>query len=228
MDDVPDSGFARAHDRAHDHECVWPFPSPVRRVYSASSSVLSKTALMAGVAGGYLNECFEHSEMGRFDITAMRRHPEASGSLVTLSLERFVGHIREGRVIEEARMKELSDESWRYDPGIMLRLDETSVDENGNEMPTLLMVDGHHRALRRWSEGCATMEIWVIPIERAIRPDPATVLSCGPLTELDWGDAVILDGKIVPRHSPSPSLSPSLSPSPPSTSGEGVDGGGDK
>lgn len=152
--------------------------------------LMSKSALMALVARGHANECFEHADAGRFDVTAMRKAAPFLGELICVSLTDIVPHIRSERVTEDARVRELGPISWQDDPGLAVygHFGKSDVVEH-------LIIDGHHRALRRMREGLKDMMIWQIPIERALRPNDALFAK---RPGYDWGDE-LRDGKIFRR-----------------------------
>lgn len=152
--------------------------------------IVSKNQLMSLVASGRCHECFEHSEIGLFDITDMRARASELGELAVLSLEDITPFVVENRVIDDGRVKDLSETSWKNDPGIMIVLKRDSAG-----VPTVVMVDGHHRSIRRYIEGLVDMQMWMIPIEKALRPSEGWVKN----PYIDWGDQII-DGKIVPRN----------------------------
>jgi hypothetical protein len=146
---------------------------------------VTKSLLMSYVSQGIHHECFEHSRLGRFDITTMRQRAASLGDKVSVPLDNIIAFIREQRVVEWDRIEALTRESWQDDPGIFI------VEEVVDGVPGGVMVDGHHRAFRRLMEGCTDMDFWMIPIEKALRPVPGFFHS-----GMDWGDPII-DGKII-------------------------------
>jgi hypothetical protein len=154
------------------------------------TTLITKTQLMASVVAGLRHESFEHSIDGLFDITAMRQKcaAEELGERAILPLDGIIPFIRENRVIEMQRVLALDYESWKNDPGMFI---VESYDDAG--VPTGIMVDGHHRAIRRQLEGEMEMVVWMVPKDKAIRPGANWMRHPD-----DWGDAII-DGKIVKR-----------------------------
>lgn len=142
---------------------------------------LNKETIMAPVVAGYAHEAFTHETEGTFDVTEMREwikgHPEL---LITVELSNLIGFIKENRVTDDHRIRTLPESSWRDDPGIAIECDDGSM----------LMIDGHHRALRRELEGLHVMEIYAVPMKDAIRPQ------AGYMRGPDWGDPIV-DGKII-------------------------------
>lgn len=133
-----------------------------------SPRVISKTEVMQLVASGRTRECFEHEQLGLFDVTAMRRaikENEISFKLLCVGLDQVVPFVRANRETEPARVQELTWESYENDPGIFIEIPDGSS----------LMVDGHHRALRREAEGMDHMFFYFIPLDQAIRPSEGWV-----------------------------------------------------
>lgn len=160
-----------------------------------ATTILTKSQLMERVISGHERECFSHSTEGIFDITGMRqliKSGKIEGELRTVDLDQVIPFIEQNRVVDMQRVHDLDRASWRDDPGIFIVLKE-DTDGNG---PTVLMVDGHHRAMRRRQEGFPTIWMWFIKEENAVRPAPGWVQN----TSVDWGDEII-DGKIVKRGS---------------------------
>lgn len=149
--------------------------------------LMTKTQLMAIVAAGGSLEAFTHSIHGTFNVTAMRTAAPFHAELIEVPLASLVDHIRVSRVVEESRLADLPEASWRNDPGIIL------VEEKDGEVLHTI-IDGHHRALRRQREGLLTMVLWEFKMADAIRPPPGF----GPIPGHDWGDE-FRDGKIVRR-----------------------------
>lgn len=151
--------------------------------------LISKSELMCRVIEGGARECFEHSECGTFDVTAMREWAAANLQPVSVRLSDINPFIRTNRVTEEKRVMGLPEDSWKHDPGMFLLLGE------GDDI-THLMIDGHHRALRREIEGETCMLCYVVPTAEAKRPQEGWFKD----THADWGDNFV-DGKIVKRVS---------------------------
>lgn len=149
--------------------------------------LISKSSLMSKVIAGQARECFEHSEEGIFDITAMREWAAANTKPVWVLLSDIVPFIRTNRVTELERTISLPDSSWQNDPGMFILLGPS-----GEE--THLMIDGHHRALRREMQGEKHMLCYVVPMADAKRPSAGWYTN----TQTDWGDELV-DGKIVKR-----------------------------
>lgn len=155
-----------------------------------SPAIVTKAQLMQAVIAGHQRECFEHSTEGIFDVTAMRDGLASGtipGELVYIAMECIAPFVRENRVTEQARIDSLDEASWKLDPAIFIH-----IVNNGEE--SHLMIDGHHRALRREKEGFDSMPCWIVEKEHAVRPAPGWVQN--PF--VDWGDALV-DGRIVKR-----------------------------
>lgn len=144
--------------------------------------VVSKTELMNFVAAGKGHESFEHSACGVFDITVMR---ELSLMLSTagqvqkfeVPLDNICDFIRSSRDTEEARIGELAEESWRSDPGLVITMPDG----------TSLIIDGHHRALRREREGEQYMRFFAWPLALVdLFGRPAQ--NWGRPPGVEWGD----------------------------------------
>lgn len=130
--------------------------------------VVSKTEVMQLVASGRARECFEHESAGRFDVTAMRdaiKKNEISFKLLCVAIDQVSPFVRQNRETEPARVNELTWESYENDPGIFIEVPDG----------TSLMIDGHHRALRREAEGLDHMFFYFIPWDQAIRPSEAWI-----------------------------------------------------
>lgn len=163
-------------------------------VYPAWSEVImiqaTKNQLSALVAAGLSRECFEHSIHGHFDVTRMREGLQTGvipSDVVSLPISLLLPHVRESRVTEESRWRALPLKSWMDDPGIIVLEPDTS----GPGRPDwTVMIDGHHRLLRRHFECKDYMSFHMVRVEYAIRPDPRFV------QVFDWGDPMI-DGKII-------------------------------
>lgn len=82
--------------------------------------VVSKAELMLPVFRGEQHECFEHSELGIFDVTATRAVIENIGTLHTVALDQIVPFVLQNRVTDPARVMQLPEQSWRNDPGTSL------------------------------------------------------------------------------------------------------------
>lgn len=149
---------------------------------------ITKSELMSRVNAGAEHECFEHSEEGIFDVTLMRMWAMAHLKPVLVPLEDMVPFILSTRDTEPARVFELPEDSWRHDPGLAV--------EYPGDPPQHLMIDGHHRALRRAAEGLKDMPMFIIPQAGIIRPRPGWGIN--PFT--DWGGKVMKDGKLVDRE----------------------------
>jgi hypothetical protein len=122
---------------------------------------------MERVAAGHERERFVHPVEGIFDITGMRQSIKAGGEgdLRSVDLDLVVEFIKENRTIDMQRVHELDTVSWRDDPGIFVVL-KPDTDGTG---ATVLMVDGHHRAMRRHLEGFHTTWMWFIDEKHAAK-----------------------------------------------------------
>ena len=138
---------------------------------------ISKLQMMSMVLKAIHHESFEHSTMGVFDVTLTRAWAIDNLEPVLVYLKDIIPFIMENRVTEPARVMQLKDVSWRVDPGITI---QTGPDE-------YLMIDGHHRALRRNIEGEEDMLMYIVPLDKAIRPAPGWVRR----DDVDWGDPII-------------------------------------
>lgn len=154
--------------------------------------LMTKTALMARVIAGHNLECFEHSHWGMINITAMRALAQSGGALdyVLIPLNLICDHIRATRVIEEQRILDLGEGSWRQDP-VMFLVNESPEVPGGLEHT---MIDGHHRALRAEREGMAEIHAYVFHHTSIIRPPRGW----GKRADMDWGDDYV-NGQIVKR-----------------------------
>lgn len=175
-------------------------------------ALMTKTEIMAHVAAGEIHETFDHETEGSFDITMMRKlaHAAWTASLQAnlklagsgqplvkpdVELRRFhmqgmEAAIRASRVIDETRIMQLDDYSWRNDPALVV---EYVTD--GTEYQ--LIIDGTHRILRRSKEGKSTFDAYVFTTNQIIRPDMNKFVQ-GVKRGYDWGDDVV-DGKIIKR-----------------------------
>lgn len=151
-------------------------------------NLVSKTEIMQRVVAGRSHECFQHSDEGFFDITLMREWAIANKKWVLVLLSDIVPHILETRDIDESRIAELDEKSWKTDPGLAVIYDRPG------QAIEHLMIDGHHRALRRQREGLEVMKFYMIPEAAIIRPHPGMILN----PHFDWGK-IIKDGKLVDR-----------------------------
>lgn len=142
---------------------------------------------MDAVIYGHQRECFEHSIMGVFDITAMREWAVINCKSVLVPLNLIVPFVRTNRVTELERIKSLPDESWKTDPGMFIEIEKHGKVSH-------LMIDGHHRALRRFDEGEEDMLNYIVPMKFAIRPSAGWIKD----PRVDWGDE-LKDGKIIRR-----------------------------
>lgn len=148
----------------------------------------TKTQVMEYVIRGITRECFTHDGQGIFDVTAMRQRAHIIGELHSVYLEDIIPFILTERVIDEERVRTLSDASWQQDPAMCV-----VIPEQGGGV-SHLMIDGHHRAMRRHLEGMDSIDMWMIPLTYVLRPEPGWEQH----PALDWGDKIV-DGKIVRR-----------------------------
>lgn len=149
---------------------------------------MKKSELMALVATGRVQEAFTHTIYGTFNITQMREATkDGIAERVSVALYEINPYIRTSRVTEPERIHGLTTEQWRDDPGL------------GFDTPDgFLMLDGHHRALRREMEGKTHMDLWRFPYELmgAFAPAPGWVDPAKLDRRFDWGDPIV-DGKII-------------------------------
>lgn len=155
-------------------------------------SVATKTRLMSLIASGMAREIFSHSEQGDFDVTGMREAAERAlyhdkCEIVNIDLSQLLGHIMESRVTEPERVMSLPESAWQDDPGLIIYYPE----DNSH-----LMIDGHHRAMRRNVEGKTTMMFYLLQPKDIIRPDYSR-----PHFRPDWGSKIVdpATGKIRER-----------------------------
>lgn len=146
---------------------------------------------MSLVASNDVHECFEHTVDGLFDITEMRRFASTHQvPVLSFHISAVIAHIEEERVIDAQRVLELPEESWKFDPAMLVIYER----EDGAQH---LLVDGTHRILRRHREGLKTFTAYTFAEQDIIRPDMAK-WKRGCERGIDWGDAVV-DGRIVKR-----------------------------
>ena len=157
--------------------------------YPMNTIKITKSQLMQPVIAGEQHECFEDSELGIFDVTAMREACKAGriGELTSIPLDQIIPMLAEQRVVDPDRVDELDEKSWRDDPGIFIL---TGFDEEN--IPNVCMVDGHHRAMRRHIEQLDNFVAYFVPVEQAIRPGEGWTKN--PF--VDWGDPIV-EGKII-------------------------------
>lgn len=152
-------------------------------------NALTKSGVMDLVARGLAHESFEHTQHGLFDVTEMRLHAPELGEKHLIDLAMVIPHLQgDEREVDMSRVRSLDPHSWLYDPAMFIQIGET------DGVPDVIMVDGHHRAMRRHLEGLTDMEAWLIPIDKVIRPNMEAMIR-GP----EWGEKEIKDGKLVPR-----------------------------
>ena len=152
-------------------------------------NALTKSGIMDLVARGLAHESFEHTEYGLFDVTEMRLRAQGLGERHTVDLMMIIPHLSgDEREIDMSRVRSLDYHSWMHDPAMFIQIGET------DGVPDVIMIDGHHRAMRRRLEGLSDIDAWLIPIGRAIRPNMNEMVR-GP----EWGEKEIKNGKLVPR-----------------------------
>jgi hypothetical protein len=149
---------------------------------------VTKTELMALVATGRVQEAFTHTIYGTFNITQMRKATaDGIAERVMVPLYEINPFIRVQRVTEPSRIADLTVEQWRDDPGL------------GFDTPDgFVMLDGHHRALRREMEGMTHMHLWRFPYElmSSFFPAPGYIKPAEFDKRFDWGDPIV-NGKII-------------------------------
>jgi hypothetical protein len=155
--------------------------------------VVKKSELMAAVAQGRLHEAFEHSELGWFDVTAMRDWAKRHAEVIDVDINCAVDFIRESRVVEMTRVHELPTESWQNDPAMYVCIVGTPP-----EPTTYLLIDGSHRIMRRHIEGLSTFKAYIVEQKDVIRVDSTKFGRTTDIFGIDWGDPVV-NGKIVRR-----------------------------
>lgn len=140
---------------------------------------------MGKVVSGHEHECFTDPAEGTFDITGLRqliRIKAIPGELRSVDIDPIIAYIdgttvKPGVTIDHSRVWQLGPESWRDDPGIFVVLKESKDKgiDKGSDTRTVLMVDGHHRAVRRHLEGFHTIWMWFIHEEHVVRPTTGCV-----------------------------------------------------
>lgn len=152
---------------------------------------VTKTSLMLAVARGEQRECFEHEELGWFDVTAMRVAAATKGELVQIAMDQVHPFVQANRVHEPQRVIDLDDYSWRHDPILYVRLYEPPP-----AATTYLLIDGTHRVLRRHMEDMPTVNAIILEERDIIRPDWSKMGTTMEMFNIDWGDPLsILRGK---------------------------------
>lgn len=159
---------------------------------------VKKSQLAKLVAKGRVHESFVHSTCGTFDITLMREFAqknvrfsadgevrESEVELVLLTINEEVKQfIMQSRDVEEERIMELSEESWDRDPIMGVHYPDG----------TTLLIDGHHRILRRLIEGKTDVIAYMFKPEQIIRPQTGW----GDMKGVEWGNKTFVDGELVP------------------------------
>lgn len=154
--------------------------------------LMTKTEVMKLVAEGGVHETFDHSTEGKFDVTSMRRYAiKAQLPTLQVRIADVYSHILRDRVIDQQRVLDLDENSWKHDPAMVI------VFSKGDGTKSHLLIDGVHRILRRHVEGEFLFTAWFIDEASAIRPDMKHWIE-GVERGIDWGDKVE-DGKIIKR-----------------------------
>lgn len=155
--------------------------------------VLSKSEMVVLVASGIGHESFDHEQFGRFDITNLRNLAPNAAYLSRLTgvacceaviypLAPIIAYAKSSaRDTEEARIAELPQESWESNPGIAILMPDR----------TTLLIDGHHRALRREREGKTDMRFWLWTWDAANKFGRVDTSSFAEVPGLDWGNPEI-------------------------------------
>lgn len=159
------------------------------------TKLYTKTSIMNFVAEGKLKETFDHSTQGKFAITDMRvfaLKEKLKTETFNITKELYE-HIFSSRVVEAQRVFELSFDSWKNDPILIVEYPP----EKGETNSTHLIIDGTHRIVRRVVEKIYTFEAFVFTPAQIIRPD-MTIMKDTRDYGLDWGDDM-KDGKIIKR-----------------------------
>ena len=106
------------------------------------------------------DEIFQHTE-GVWNISAIREgiatEPETFTIIDMPLSQEFIRHIRTNLGINIKRARALTLEQ-RDEPGLVI------VREREHGI-IVFMIDGHHRAIRRWRDGFKTMQVHVIAEE---------------------------------------------------------------
>lgn len=103
-------------------------------------------------------EQFEHELVGKFNVTATRKVVEQLPQFLTLVDIRQMIPFLTQYVIDQERVKQLSEQCWRNEPAII-------VEQDGKHY----LIDGVHRTFRRRIEGMECVIAYIIPIELAVR-----------------------------------------------------------
>lgn len=150
-------------------------------------AIMSKKEIMDFVIAGKAREVFEHSDEGRFDVTAMREFAKKNVIAVMVPVELTAPILKTIRVIDWDRVNSLDLYTCMTDPAMAVILDRPGVEIEH------LMIDGIHRCLRLEKEGVKHQPVWMLEEKHVIRPDMNLMMKVH-----DWGD-IMVDGKIVKR-----------------------------
>lgn len=143
-------------------------------------TTMTKTQLMAMIArsNGRIHESFEHEHDGLFDITAMRAWAvQTKLKPMSVRISDVLETVLTTRIIDEQRVRELDEASWRNDPAMVVVYDNPTAH---------LLVDGSHRIVRRYLEGETLFYAYFVPERNIIRPDSREWMQ-GTKLGIDWG-----------------------------------------
>lgn len=134
---------------------------------------------MNRIKAGEGSEMFEHTEYGWFHVSEMREicrfRPEW---VCPVDLAQLYPFVKVSRVVEDQRVKDLTQEEIDT-PGLIVCCPDG----------THLMIDGAHRATRRFRDGEQIMRFYFIPFQEAIRIDKDLMDALSGLSET-WGESI--------------------------------------
>lgn len=129
---------------------------------------LTKSELMKLITADIVHEAFTHEHEGVFDVTAMRDFAKANLFRQSIAMnDSVIQELRKYHIIDEARISELQRASWLDDPALIVQYME---EIDGVLQPTMLLVDGVHRIIRRFHEGLDFFEAYIFEESQIIRP----------------------------------------------------------
>jgi hypothetical protein len=137
--------------------------------------------MMGMVFEGVCNEAFtfvpdDGSPEREYDISTLRvrlRTHQVKFALLTVDLDCLVPFLSVNRVWEQARVDDLTPDSYDLDPPIALREPDGSV----------IIADGVHRIMRRYQKGNTEVSIVLVDEKDA----PRVQAGWGSLPGHDWG-----------------------------------------
>jgi hypothetical protein len=106
------------------------------------------------------DEIFQHDE-GVWNISAIREgintEPDTFKTIEIPLDRKFIDYCKRSIGVSVKRARELTLDQ-REDPGIII------TRERGDELH-VFMIDGHHRAVRRWRDGLHEMKVFIVAEE---------------------------------------------------------------